>query len=366
MTGPAAPNPASSVRNDRGGLVEILNDFAAAPGLYHDDHDNEAILQGMEPWDSRRFQFMRVLAPALRSGGQVELYSDLLLGSSAAVKRVPREHCREGPEAFARHFPGETENPWNDAQVSLHLGSPPRPLKGVCRCLGVYRDANGDLLLASDYVAGGDLFSFASRLGTPGSDREAQVWPVVRSLVLAVLSLHSVDVAHGDVSLENALLTPPDRDRHFPQDLQVVLIDFAMASVGDRCRTVDAPRGKKSYQAPEMHQEGVPYDARAADLFACGVSAYCLAVGSYPWASTVPGQCRTFSFVCANGLEAFFIRKRAMTRGVRGPFLSQCLSPALRKLLSALLSIDPLRRRAGVELLGPSDTVVWSEALLGG
>lgn len=38
------------------------------------------------------------------------------------------------------------------------------------------------------------------------------------------------------------------------------------------------------YRAPETHRSGF-YDTCAADLFACGVVAYALATGEYPWAS---------------------------------------------------------------------------------
>ena len=38
-------------------------------------------------------------------------------------------------------------------------------------------------------------------------------------------------------------------------------------------------------------QRNAVYDARAADLFACGVVGYVLATGTYPWQSTA-GDCK--------------------------------------------------------------------------
>ena len=49
--------------------------------------------------------------------------------------------------------------------------------------------------------------------------------------------------------------------------------------------SVPGHRGKPSYMAPEMFSQR-SYDARAADVFSCGVCAYALAMGSYPWSST--------------------------------------------------------------------------------
>ena len=72
----------------------------------------------------------------------------------------------------------------------------------------------------SSGMSGGDLFDIAAKLGEPGAEREqqvgdrsralfradSQVYPMVMSLIHAVRSLHVRGIAHGDISLENALL----------------------------------------------------------------------------------------------------------------------------------------------------------------
>eukprot|EP00913_Durusdinium_trenchii_P019726 g18544.t1 len=91
-------------------------------------------------------------------------------------------------------------------------------------------------------MLGGDLFDIAAKLGDPGIEREQQIYPIVVSLMQAVRALHVRGIAHGDISLENALLR---------YGSQVVLIDFAMA-VTENVEAATGHRGKPSYMAPEM------------------------------------------------------------------------------------------------------------------
>lgn len=205
---------------------------------------------------------------------------------------------------------------------------------GVCACHGAFRSANGDAMLVSDYLPGGDLFDIACELGEPGPQREQQARLLICSLLEAIMTIHSRGVAHGDVSLENLLMQRGS-------SMSVALVDFGMAVTGDLTRAVGV-RGKPSYHAPEMHTEHF-YDARCSDLFACGVAAYALALGSYPWTSTRPGSCVAFGYARKHGIEAFFQRRKVFVHGVRRP-LNDLLSTGYKQLLLTLLSLEPLRR----------------------
>merc|ERR1719199_816037 len=96
-------------------------------------------------------------------------------------------------------------------------------------------------------------------------------------------------VVHRDISLENILLTSSGKDNP-----SVKLIDFGMASTGRIFR--NSPRGKASYEAPEMRNGG-EYDAFLSDSFAAGVVVYGLLLKDYPWLSTKPGQCKRFELI---------------------------------------------------------------------
>lgn len=285
----------------------------------------------LPPFDEQRYQFWRLLNPAVRSGGQIELYLDRLTGATVAAKRVPARRL----QAFSSTNLEDLENPWQEMAVATDLGRPGRGrVPGVCACHGAFRSTSGDAMLVSDYLPGGDLFDVASDLGEPGPWREQQAWPLIRSLLEAIMTIHSRGVAHGDVSLENML-------RQRGCSMSIALVDFGMAVTGDLTKVIGV-RGKPSYQAPEMHTERV-YDARCADLFACGVAAYALAIGSYPWSSTRPGSCLAFGYAQKHGIEAFFQRRKVSVGGVRRP-LSCFLSVRYKQLLLTLLSLEPLRR----------------------
>jgi len=125
-------------------------------------------------------------------------------------------------------------------------------------------------------------------------------------------------------------------------EVEVALLDFAMAIHDTDLSSVTGARGKPMYRAPETLQEDVPYDARAADLFACGVVGYALAIGNYPWQSTA-GGCKAFSYVQKNGLPRFF-EKRSIAVGSSKVPVSQILSPGFQAVLAALLELDPAKR----------------------
>ncbi|CAJ1454015.1 unnamed protein product [Effrenium voratum] len=198
----------------------------------------------LPPWNAQRFRFWKVHMMAARSGGQVELHLDLMTGGTVAVKHVPRSRLRESPQAYQEAWPGEVENPWKEIEILSRFGLGPDQLPGVCRSFGSFRTECGDGMLVCEYLPGGDLFDIAAKLGEPGPEREQQIYPIFYSLVQAVRALHLRGIAHGDLSLENALV----------RGSQVVLIDFAMA-VTDHVDHATGHRGKPSYMAPEMFSQ---------------------------------------------------------------------------------------------------------------
>lgn len=121
----------------------------------------------------------------------------------------------------------------------------------------------------------------------------------------------------------------------------MVLIDFAMA-VTENVSAATGYRGKPSYMAPEMFVQR-SYDALAADVFSCGVCAYALAMGSYPWSSTRPNACLAFMFAQRFGLKELLQKRRLAASRQRVPIAS-CMSPELHELLVSLLKMDPTKR----------------------
>mmetsp|Transcript_21119 Transcript_21119/g.59718 ORF Transcript_21119/g.59718 Transcript_21119/m.59718 type:complete len:101 (-) Transcript_21119:70-372(-) len=82
------------------------------------------------------------------------------------------------------------------------------------------------------------------------------------------------------------------------------------------------------------------WNAFAADLFACGVAAYCLAMGRYPWKSTRPGVCRRFAYYEKFGFLAL-LQKEGVMLGTKA---TSRASLYLARLLGILLHADPAVR----------------------
>ncbi|CAE7267683.1 CIPK9 [Symbiodinium natans] len=295
----------------------------------------------MEPG---RFSLDHVLRPSDEgTHAQIEVLVDHSAGCKRVVaKRFPRAYLRDDPISF-RESPAGTqssEDPWTELFLSLKLGQEPARMRGVVPCQGVYRDSQEDVLLLLEWVSGGDLFDLASNLGEPGPQREATAAHVLCSLLEVVTRLHARGIAHGDISAENAIIRTGEGEG------EVALLDFAMAIHDTDLSAVTGARGKLMYRAPETLGEGAIYDARAADLFACGMVGYVLATGTYPWQSTAP-DCKAFSYVRQHGMKRF-LDKRTIAVGPAAAkvSISRILSAGYQALLVSLLDPNPRKRLA--------------------
>mmetsp|Transcript_89686 Transcript_89686/g.252868 ORF Transcript_89686/g.252868 Transcript_89686/m.252868 type:complete len:371 (+) Transcript_89686:59-1171(+) len=291
-------------------------------------------------WDALRFRQVAFLQEATRNKGRIDVMEDLQTGEKVAVKSMPLSWACESHEAFLEAHPDEEEQPWRDIMMSHFLSDIVRT-SFVCDFVGVYRRENElgtDICMVASYCPGGDLFSWMEKCSEPiGPDRERVVQPIIQRLFQAVLSLHDMDIAHGDISLENVVLGRSDESKE--QGPPIRLIDFA-ASTGSRSNGL---RGKPSYQAPEMYDRE-PYDAFAADAFSLGVLVFTLVIGNYPWRSTRPHLCPCFKYFARRGLPEYLSRRKIKVADGEHVCLSDIMSDSLKSLLVGLLTIDPAKR----------------------
>ncbi|CAK4385176.1 unnamed protein product [Aphanomyces euteiches] len=121
-----------------------------------------------------------------------------------------------------------------------------------------------ELCLVFEYCSGGDLLA---SLQNAKSWAEDDVIPIFQQVASAVAHLHSLEIAHCDISLENVLVT---------SDHQVKLCDFGLALI-DKCTRFSGV-GKLYYMSPEMFMRR-PYNAQASDRWALGVLLFMLLTG---------------------------------------------------------------------------------------
>jgi serine/threonine protein kinase len=250
-----------------------------------------------------------------------------------AVKSVDLRWLGTSPAEYQRLHPCAIEFPWQDLCILKQLNAMDFPY--AVQLHGLFMD-NEKAYMMTSFADGGDLFSWStsSKAAKLGREREALVRPIARSIFEGVQWLHDLGIAHRDLSLENILLT--DTRGPIPQ---VKIIDFGMATLKPRC--CRGLRGKRSYQAPEMHDNGF-YDGFLADSFALGVMLFGMTSQKYPWRSTQPGVCSAFDLFKCRGLTAL-LSLRAF-RNEEGKLFFDIASGSLKSLLRGLLAIQPHAR----------------------
>lgn len=292
------------------------------------EHVIEGAAAAIECWNPEEWTTVCLLQDANQSRACVESVKHKPDSRSLAVKRMPNRWIKSRPSEFEESNPQSSEKPWIEIGLLRYLNALGFP--HVCDLFGIFRD-DEYTYVATSLATEGDLFHWVEHLCiSPGPDRECVIRPMMRQLFSAVQKLHELGIAHRDISLENTLLTT-----NAEGEVNLQLIDFGMATLSRRCTEV---RGKKAYQAPEMHTDP-DYDSFLADDFALGVVLYALALSDYPWVATRLGACKLFAFIHTWGFMEF-IKKRTCKKG-ESPRIVEVLSPELADLLDGLLELHP-------------------------
>ena len=160
--------------------------------------------------------------------------------------------------------------------------------------------AEDKLFVVMEYVSGGSLMS-----GTVDSEpiAEGEARELFDDLMAGVTYLHGAGFVHRDIKPENLLKLGEGDGERLPlvsAAQRVKLADFGTSTQFERGRLPDWAQaaefeglglgddavhntvGTPAFHAPECCQPG-PYSARAADVWACGISLYQLLFGKVPF-----------------------------------------------------------------------------------
>ncbi|CAN8072172.1 unnamed protein product, partial [Agarophyton chilense] len=189
--------------------------------------------------------------------GQVRLAHDRMTHEPVAIKMVPRLRRENETHFLAR-----------EVQILLSIAHP-----NIVRTLDVFVRTRR-IHFVMEYLPGGELFDFISQ-NTHFTELHAAA--VMTDLLNALHYLHTRNIVHRDVKLENLLCTSTT----WP--LNVKLADFGFANyVNSRDRPIlNSFVGTPYYIAPEMLR-GDPHGC-AVDVWATGVVLYILLSGKFPF-----------------------------------------------------------------------------------
>ncbi len=198
-----------------------------------------------------------MIESVLGRGGMGVVYKaeDTALGIPVALKSISAEMANDA--TFVRRFRTE-------ARAMARVASP-----HIVRVMAL-RETEHGLFIVMEYVDAGDLHA---RLGAPMA--WAELWPLLRQMLLGLEAAHTVGVVHRDIKPRNVLLTSDDT---------VKLTDFGLARLqadGDVTRT-QAVAGTLAYMSPEQVRSLPTLDHRS-DLFSLGLTAYEALAGRLPF-----------------------------------------------------------------------------------
>jgi len=165
-----------------------------------------------------------------------------------------------------------------EAEIHLAMDHP-----NIAGLEGVYENETS-ISMVTEYCDGGELYSALQKKGTYGNDEAAEAtWQILS----AVQHLHSRNIVHRDLKLENFLYKSKDKQ----QDINVSpgeesagnlkLIDFGFARVWEESTLLMTPCGTTDYASPELLSfEG--YTTKT-DMWSIGVIVWMLLAGYPPF-----------------------------------------------------------------------------------
>jgi serine/threonine protein kinase len=170
--------------------------------------------------------------------------------------------CKIAPKARL-HKPDLVKRFELEVRIGQQLHHP-----GIVAITDLLEDATNYYMIM-EFCPGGELFQYIV-----DRDRlvESEAAALLRQLLDALRYIHSFDICHRDLKLENLL---------FDQLGRLKVSDFGLSrfSTGG---LVSTPCGSPCYASPECLSNS-PYSGKTNDLWSCGVILFAMVTGRLPW-----------------------------------------------------------------------------------
>mmetsp|Transcript_115002 Transcript_115002/g.330336 ORF Transcript_115002/g.330336 Transcript_115002/m.330336 type:complete len:1210 (-) Transcript_115002:275-3904(-) len=201
----------------------------------------------------------------------------------------------------------------------------------IVKCLDVF-DEPAFMCIVMEKWLGRDVVSRLIEVTEKGDELSEQaVANLVRQMLASLQYVHSKEIVHRDVKMDNYLLDKPDL-----QDCtaRVALADFGCAAYLKLGARSDESVGTKVYKSPEFIMEN--YDHKV-DVWAVGISMYALLAGSLPFETerailqVTPAYPSGLSRSCLDLLKRLLkkndARRVSAAEGMQHTFLEQSHGP---------------------------------------
>lgn len=270
---------------------------------------------------------------------------------------IKRSRCSRQAVSVIDGKSPSAENPLREVQMLSRLQHP-----GIVRLLRAYVvPSRRECYAVLEHAEHGELLNCLLHSKHPCVEAMAQHF--FRQVATAVHFLHSRDIVHLDLSLENLLLF---------EDAVVKLCDFGQAVQLPTSTTTSTTTtasslsssetsggkmdsqlltslvGKAQYAPPEVldaSETHRAFDGRACDMFALGVILFTLLMAVPPF-KRASCQDACFAFLIKYGVRELIHKWRRQTLISTPPLSSQVLD-----LLQGLLCVDPIKRLTSAQLL---------------
>eukprot|EP00842_Homolaphlyctis_polyrhiza_P004859 jgi/Hompol1/5374/HPOL_004401-RA len=196
----------------------------------------------------------------------VRLARSVTSGLKVAVKFIDRKLISSTPTMF--------ENVEMEIDILKSISHP-----SILRFIELI-DTATHRCIVTECVPGVELFSYVLESDAPIHERHVRY--IFHQLAEAACYLHTHNICHRDIKLENIMINHPES--HEPE---IKLIDFGLAVRISPPKLLTARCGSEEYAAPELVQS-LPYDGRKTDIWAMGIVLFALLFKTLPF-SVVPG-----------------------------------------------------------------------------
>ena len=128
-----------------------------------------------------------------------------------------------------------------------------------------------------EYIGQKTMFHYLK--DKPGRKVSEDVGRIIfKQIVSAVAYLHSKNIAHRDIKLENIMIG---------KNKQIKLIDFGFSVTCKEGKNIRIICGTPSYMAPELTLKK-DYDGKKVDVWALGIIVFVMCAGFYPFRGKNP------------------------------------------------------------------------------